>query len=82
MATTDMVDWLVTGYGLEPWAAHVLISLVGIFSGFIVLYGAWKTRGIRHVEGYLRGDFQAAAFHLDRCSITQNLKEPSWAGAQ
>ncbi|HXB69756.1 MAG TPA: acetamidase/formamidase family protein [Candidatus Acidoferrales bacterium] len=26
MATTDMVDWLVTGYGLEPWAAHVLIS--------------------------------------------------------
>jgi len=26
LATTDMVDWLVTGYGLEPWAAHVLIS--------------------------------------------------------
>ena len=26
MATTDMVDWLVTGYGLEPWAAHVVIS--------------------------------------------------------
>ena len=26
LATTDIVDWLVTGYGLEPWAAHVLIS--------------------------------------------------------
>lgn len=26
MATTDMVDWLVTGYGLEPWAAHMLVS--------------------------------------------------------
>jgi acetamidase/formamidase len=26
MATTDMVDWLVTGYGLEPWVAHMLVS--------------------------------------------------------
>ena len=26
MATSDMVDWLVTGYGLEPWAAHMLVS--------------------------------------------------------
>ena len=26
MATTDMVDWLVVGYGLEPWAAHMLVS--------------------------------------------------------
>ena len=26
LATTDMVDWLVNGYGLEPAAAHVLIS--------------------------------------------------------
>ena len=26
LATTDMVDWLVNGYGLEPSAAHVLIA--------------------------------------------------------
>lgn len=26
MATTDMVDWLVRGYKLEPWAAHLLIG--------------------------------------------------------
>jgi amidase len=24
--TTDMVNWLVQGYGLEPWAAHLLIG--------------------------------------------------------
>jgi len=26
MATTDMVDWLVTGDGLEPWVAHMIVS--------------------------------------------------------
>ncbi|MFN0171670.1 MAG: acetamidase/formamidase family protein [Bryobacteraceae bacterium] len=26
MATSDMVDWLTSDYGLEPWAAHLLIS--------------------------------------------------------
>ncbi|MBV8809815.1 MAG: hypothetical protein JO033_14165 [Acidobacteriaceae bacterium] len=29
MATTDMVQWLVTDYQLEPWAAHQLIGAVG-----------------------------------------------------
>jgi amidase len=29
LATTDMVRWLVNDYGLEPWAAHVLIGAVG-----------------------------------------------------
>jgi acetamidase/formamidase len=29
LATTDMVRWLVDGYGLEPWAAHMLIGSVG-----------------------------------------------------
>ncbi len=29
LATTDMVRWLTTDYGLEPWAAHQLIGAVG-----------------------------------------------------
>ena len=29
MATTDMAHWLVDDYGLEPWAAHLLIGAVG-----------------------------------------------------
>ncbi|MBN8734187.1 MAG: acetamidase/formamidase family protein [Acidobacteria bacterium] len=29
IATSDMVDWLVTEYKLEPWAAHLLISYQG-----------------------------------------------------
>jgi acetamidase/formamidase len=29
MATSDMTDWLVGGYGLEPWAAHLLIGYQG-----------------------------------------------------
>ncbi len=29
IATTDMVDWLTKDYGLEPWAAHLLIGYQG-----------------------------------------------------
>jgi acetamidase/formamidase len=29
MATSDMVSWLTTDYGMEPWAAHLLIGMVG-----------------------------------------------------
>lgn len=29
MATTDMVRWLVDRYGMEPWAAHLLIGYQG-----------------------------------------------------
>jgi amidase len=29
MATSDMVDWLVRDYKLEPWAAHLLIGYQG-----------------------------------------------------
>jgi amidase len=29
MATSDMADWLVRDYGMEPWAAHLLIGYQG-----------------------------------------------------
>jgi acetamidase/formamidase len=29
MATTDMVEWLTKEYGMEPWAAHLLIGYQG-----------------------------------------------------
>lgn len=29
MATSDMVSWLVQDYGLEPWAAHLLVGVQG-----------------------------------------------------
>jgi acetamidase/formamidase len=29
MATSDMVNWLVADYGMEQWAAHLLIGMVG-----------------------------------------------------
>src|SRR4051812_10605455 len=29
MATTDMVEWLTREYGMEPWAAHLLIGYQG-----------------------------------------------------
>jgi acetamidase/formamidase len=29
LATSDMVDWLVKEYRMEPWAAHLLIGMVG-----------------------------------------------------
>src|SRR5262245_55953560 len=28
-ATTDMVEWLTKDYGMEPWAAHLLIGYQG-----------------------------------------------------
>jgi len=31
MATSDMVRWLTKDYGLEPWAAHLLIGAQGKF---------------------------------------------------
>ena len=29
LATTDMVNWLVADYKLEPWAAHLLVGYQG-----------------------------------------------------
>ena len=29
LATSDMVNWLVKDYGVEPWAAHLLIGYQG-----------------------------------------------------
>ncbi|MEX0763028.1 MAG: acetamidase/formamidase family protein [Dehalococcoidia bacterium] len=31
MATSDMVSWLVIGYSMEEWAAHMLIGMVGAY---------------------------------------------------
>ena len=31
LATTDMVRWLINDYGLEPWAAHLLIGYQGSY---------------------------------------------------
>ncbi len=32
MATSDMVDWLVKDYGMEPWAAHLLVGYQGRYN--------------------------------------------------
>jgi acetamidase/formamidase len=29
LATSDMIQWLVNEYQLEPWAAHMLIGFAG-----------------------------------------------------
>jgi acetamidase/formamidase len=29
IATSDMVDWLAKDYGMEPWAAHLLVGYQG-----------------------------------------------------
>jgi amidase len=29
IATSDMVEWLAKDYGLEPWAAHLLVGYQG-----------------------------------------------------
>jgi acetamidase/formamidase len=29
IATSDMVNWLMKDYGMEPWAAHLLIGYQG-----------------------------------------------------
>lgn len=29
IATSDMVDWLIKDYGMEPWAAHLLVGYQG-----------------------------------------------------
>ena len=37
MATTDMVRWLVSDYGMEEWAAHMLIGMVGVYDVVTVM---------------------------------------------
>ena len=31
MATSDMVKWLVADYGMEDWAAHMMVGMVGTY---------------------------------------------------
>jgi len=37
IATTDMVDWLTRDYGLEPWAAHLMIGYQGRYDVVTVM---------------------------------------------
>ena len=41
MATTDMVEWLTKDYGLEPWAAHLLIGYQGRYDVVCPMTSAW-----------------------------------------
>jgi amidase len=40
LATTDMVRWLTEEYGLEPWAAHMVISAKGEYEVVTVMGSA------------------------------------------
>jgi amidase len=40
LATSDMVRWLVEGFGLEPWAAHMLIGAKGEYEVVTVMGSA------------------------------------------
>lgn len=40
MATSDMVRWLTTDYGMEPWAAHMLIGAKGEYEVVTVMGSA------------------------------------------
>jgi acetamidase/formamidase len=43
LATSDMVDWLVKDYGMEPWAAHLLIGYQGKYD-VITVQGSMALR--------------------------------------
>jgi acetamidase/formamidase len=50
LATTDMAHWLIDDYGLEPWAAHLLIGSVGKYD-VVTVQG---TMALRVPKQYLR----------------------------
>ena len=61
MATTDMVEWLVRDYGMEPWAAHLLIGYQGKYdvvtvAGSMALRLPKKVLAARDLEPDNRGD--------------------------
>jgi amidase len=43
MANTDMVEWLTSAYGLEPWAAHLVIGYQGRYD-VITVAGSMAVR--------------------------------------
>ncbi|MDO9065555.1 MAG: acetamidase, partial [Chloroflexota bacterium] len=43
LATSDMVDWLVKDYGMEPWAAHLLVGSQGRYD-VITVQGSMALR--------------------------------------
>jgi acetamidase/formamidase len=49
LATSDMVQWLVRDYQMEPWAAHILIGFVGKYD-VITVQG---TAAVRIPKRYL-----------------------------
>ena len=52
MATTDMVQWLTTEYKLEPWAAHLLVSMQAKYDVITVA----GSMGLRIPKKYLPAD--------------------------
>jgi len=48
LATSDMVDWLVTEYGMEAWAAHLLVGYQGQYD-VITVQGSMALRLPRSV---------------------------------
>jgi amidase len=40
LATSDMVRWLTQEYGMEPWAAHMLINAKGEYEVVTVMGSA------------------------------------------
>ena len=44
LATTDMVQWLVDDYQLEPWAAHLLVGSIGKYD-VVTVQGTMALQG-------------------------------------
>ena len=59
MATSDMVAWLTGDYGLEPWAAHLVIGYQGKYD-VVTVAGSMALRVPRAVIGPLKAAAEPA----------------------